>query len=339
MYGCWSETTTKHGIMHSEIEVAAKSGTPKLRTGRPPTWVTDARYKRILNNLLPHLHEWQHAGGLAKKLNLEHGVVATILRRAANEGKLETVRTNPTSYRVAGSAAKVLQPDVNDVDDLDDISIDSLRWLKVHLLVPSTVDALRNGTRTKLDHVVEHLRAGIAAGYVVVEDAPEKIYSLNGEIPDNLSRGQLQIDALRRRMRRHFKGPMFSNDLVISMGLTRERVRQLLERAEERGIVERIPGYGRPYRFKLTEASEPGFTPESPSAESGHPVYAEPISHLPITTRALNVLADNGVATVGDLVGLTRDQITRLPGMGRKSVDEIVIALANLGLEPGTSEV
>lgn len=310
------------------------------RTGRPPTEVSPEYHNEILERLRPHLVEWQHPGSLAKRLELPHGIVATVLRRAAADGDLHTVRTNPTSYRLATVVDEIPSIDVDDVDDMDDIPLDSLRWLSIHLSAPCTLDELCNGTRARMDQVVEHVKAGIAAGYVTVSGDKDKVYSMRSLRPEELSRGIVQISALRRRMERHVKGTPTSAQIVRSMGLTRERVRQILERAEERGIVQRLEG--RPLRFKvLPESPAKSAVPVVHEAEDdaigadAHPVFDQPIRRLPITTRAVNVLDDARIGTVGDLVRLTRDRLAKLPGMGRKSVDEIVMALVEMGLTLG----
>lgn len=311
------------------------------RTGRPPTKVGRVRYKRIFDQLKEHLGDWQHAGALSKRLDIPHGLVAAVLRRAAEKGEVHTVRTNPTAYRLAGVASAIPNLDPETIiaemsasEESDAVPIESLRWLSVHLTAPMTLDELCNGTRARMDQVVEHVKAGIVADCIAVTGEEPKIYSLTG-IPDEwLSGGVGQVSGLRRRLERHIKGSMTSSQIVASMGLTRERVRQILERAEQRGIVERIED--RPLRFRIRPEGKAVGVPrvESPFP----PVFDQAVHHLAITTRAINVLTQAGIRTVGHLVRLRRDEIASLPGMGRKSVDDIVLGLAEMGLMPGMEE-
>lgn len=48
-----------------------------------------------------------------------------------------------------------------------------------------------------------------------------------------------------------------------------------------------------------------------------------PIEDLPITTRAYNCLKNARLLNVSDIVAAGRFELSRLPGLGRKSLDEI----------------
>ena len=313
----------------------------KLRTGRPPTKVGRVRYKRYFELLREHLDDWQHAGALAKRLELPQGLVAAVLRKAAEKGKVHTVRTNPTAYRLATVAKAIpsLDPEViaaeaTEMGEDDAVSIESLRWLNVHLTAPMTLDELCNGTRARMEQVVEHVKAGIMADCVVVTGGAVKTYTLTGVPDELLSGGVGQVSGLRRRLERHIKGSMTSSEIVASMKLTRERVRQILDRAEQRGIVDRIDG--RPLRFRIRPEDKVTRVPRKETPFP--PVFDQDVQHLAVTTRAINVLTQAGIRTVGHLLRLRRDEIASLPGMGRKSVDDIVMGLAEMGLTPGMEE-
>jgi Bacterial RNA polymerase, alpha chain C terminal domain len=56
------------------------------------------------------------------------------------------------------------------------------------------------------------------------------------------------------------------------------------------------------------------------------------IEELPLGVRAYNALKRSGVQTVADLARLSAEEVAALPGVGRKGFDEIVDALAALGL-------
>jgi len=290
------------------------------------------RFNDVFELMHPFLGEWQHAVSLAKRLSLAYWLVAAALRKGVEVGLIEATRTNPTSYRLAGVSANLPQPDAFSLDEENefDMPIESLRWLTIHLGAPSTMDALCNSSRTQIDQIVEHLEAGIAHGYVFVEGNDVKTYTLIEVNPESFSRGQVEIQSLRRRMETHLKGERTSGQLVKSMGLTRERVRQLLERAERRGIIERLDT--RPQRFRMRKISE-----RVCQETNAHPILDDDIRSLPITTRSINILNDSGVQTVGELVSMERDQVRALPRMGKKSLDEIVLALMGIGLTLGES--
>lgn len=59
------------------------------------------------------------------------------------------------------------------------------------------------------------------------------------------------------------------------------------------------------------------------------------IADLELSVRSFNVLSKNGYVTIADLLLSTRGQLLRLPGMGRRSVNEIEETLRGLGLQLG----
>lgn len=54
-----------------------------------------------------------------------------------------------------------------------------------------------------------------------------------------------------------------------------------------------------------------------------------------LSTRAANVMRAKGVVLVGDLCKLTESELLRLPGMGRKTINELRAILSSLGLQFG----
>jgi len=53
---------------------------------------------------------------------------------------------------------------------------------------------------------------------------------------------------------------------------------------------------------------------------------------LPVTQRCHNIFKRNGIQTLADLTKMTKFDLLMLPNLGRKSVQEIVEALAQIGL-------
>ncbi|MGB9668731.1 MAG: DNA-directed RNA polymerase subunit alpha [Thermosulfidibacteraceae bacterium] len=59
------------------------------------------------------------------------------------------------------------------------------------------------------------------------------------------------------------------------------------------------------------------------------------LEELPLSVRAYNTLKRKGINTVGDLVKLTRDELSSMKNIGRKSVEEVEKVLSSLGLSLG----
>jgi len=51
--------------------------------------------------------------------------------------------------------------------------------------------------------------------------------------------------------------------------------------------------------------------------------------------RALKVLVENGITTVGELVKLSKKELESIKGLGKKSLAEIEKFLSSLGFELG----
>lgn len=64
-------------------------------------------------------------------------------------------------------------------------------------------------------------------------------------------------------------------------------------------------------------------------------VMLEDISIIKLRAAITNTLISNGTLYVGDLVILSRKRLLRIPGMGKKGVEEIEEGLSHLGLELG----
>jgi DNA-directed RNA polymerase subunit alpha len=83
---------------------------------------------------------------------------------------------------------------------------------------------------------------------------------------------------------------------------------------------------GRDEDEEETEAAGPGFLQES---------LAKAIEELPLPARAINALKASDILTVADLVQKTDADLDNVKNLGSKSIEEIKVALAGLGLSVG----
>jgi len=67
-------------------------------------------------------------------------------------------------------------------------------------------------------------------------------------------------------------------------------------------------------------------------------VLSQTLEEAGLTGRALKVLKEHGIETVGELVKLNRKELESLKGLGKKSLAEIEKFLTSLGLELGGKE-
>jgi len=64
-------------------------------------------------------------------------------------------------------------------------------------------------------------------------------------------------------------------------------------------------------------------------------LLSQPIDHLDLSVRSMNCLKSDNVFYVGDLVQRTEQEMLRTPNFGRKSLTEIKLVLAGMGLGLG----
>lgn len=76
----------------------------------------------------------------------------------------------------------------------------------------------------------------------------------------------------------------------------------------------------------------PDTTEDPPAPERPHPVLARPIDDLALGVRSNSCLRQDGIVTVGDLIGHTECELLQLPHLGRRGLAEIKAALAGRGL-------
>ena len=57
----------------------------------------------------------------------------------------------------------------------------------------------------------------------------------------------------------------------------------------------------------------------------------KPILDLELSVRSYNCLKRAGINTIGDLIKMTPEQLVNVRNLGKKSLDEIMLKLADLG--------
>jgi DNA-directed RNA polymerase subunit alpha len=67
-------------------------------------------------------------------------------------------------------------------------------------------------------------------------------------------------------------------------------------------------------------------------------VFSQTLEEAGLGGRALKILKEHGIETVGDLVKLSKKELESLKGLGKKSIAEIEKFLSQLGLELGGGE-
>jgi DNA-directed RNA polymerase subunit alpha len=75
-----------------------------------------------------------------------------------------------------------------------------------------------------------------------------------------------------------------------------------------------------------------------PGEDEASGVLATPIEELDLTVRSYNCLKREGVATVGDLVEKTEDDLLEIRNFGQKSIDEVKGKLEEMGLSLAEKE-
>jgi len=89
-------------------------------------------------------------------------------------------------------------------------------------------------------------------------------------------------------------------------------------------------------RDKLVEALFA--TEEVQEKTESSEVLSQTLEEAGLTGRALKVLKEHGIETVGDLVKLSKKELEGLKGLGKKSLADIEEFLSSLGLELGGKE-
>ena len=75
-----------------------------------------------------------------------------------------------------------------------------------------------------------------------------------------------------------------------------------------------------------------------PGEEEASGILAQPIEEMDLTVRSYNCLKREGVATVGDLVQKSEEDLLEICNFGQKSIDEVKAKLEDMGLGLKTKE-
>lgn len=85
--------------------------------------------------------------------------------------------------------------------------------------------------------------------------------------------------------------------------------------------------------FEEAEVAAP--VPAAPDPLGFSPALLQKVEELELSVRASNCLKHENIVYMGDLVTRTEREMLRVPNFGRKSLNEIKLMLANLGLTLG----
>lgn len=75
---------------------------------------------------------------------------------------------------------------------------------------------------------------------------------------------------------------------------------------------------------------------EDKSQEEVNPLYNRPVDDLELTVRAANCLKAENIFYIGDLVSRTESELLKTPNLGKKSMQEIKVALEERNLRLGS---
>ncbi len=112
------------------------------------------------------------------------------------------------------------------------------------------------------------------------------------------------------------------------------RSKQQAAHLEERAINElRHPSRRRKLVFLFPPPPPPvRITPQIPTQSS--PAEKVLIGDVGFSSRAYNALTGQGLRTLGDIAAITEKELRRIPGIGKKSLTEILEVLKEHGLAP-----
>jgi DNA-directed RNA polymerase subunit alpha len=193
--------------------------------------------------------------------------------------------------------------------------------------LPAGVEILNSGhhiaTLNKNATLSMELRVEQGRGYVPATTAPKEAI---GTIPIDalfspVKRVTYEVEPTRVEQMTNYDrlildvetdGSMQPRDALSSAGATLVELLQLFA-----GLGEAAGG--------LVLGPEPG-------EEEASGVLAQPIEDMDLTVRSYNCLKREGVATIGDLVQKTEEDLLEIRNFGQKSIDEVKAKLDELGL-------
>jgi Bacterial RNA polymerase, alpha chain C terminal domain len=88
------------------------------------------------------------------------------------------------------------------------------------------------------------------------------------------------------------------------------------------------------YQHAISIRKQPPAPPPKPRRVKPYsdPQFNVPCDELELSVRSINCLKNNNIVYIGDLVQKTEAEMLRTPNFGRKSLNEIKVVLAQLGL-------
>jgi DNA-directed RNA polymerase subunit alpha len=193
--------------------------------------------------------------------------------------------------------------------------------------LPAGVEILNSGhhiaTLNKNATLSMELRVEQGRGYVPATTAPKEAI---GTIPIDalfspVKRVTYEVEPTRVEQMTNYDrlildvetdGSMQPRDALSSAGATLVELLQLFA-----GLGEAAGG--------LVLGPEPG-------EEEASGVLAQPIEDMDLTVRSYNCLKREGVASIGDLVQKTEEDLLEIRNFGQKSIDEVKAKLDELGL-------
>jgi len=193
--------------------------------------------------------------------------------------------------------------------------------------LPAGVEILNSGhhiaTLNKKATLSMELRVEQGRGYVPAATAPKEAI---GTIPIDalfspVKRVTYEVEPTRVEQMTNYDrlildvetdGSMHPRDALSSAGATLVELLQLFA-----GLGEAAGG--------LVLGPEPG-------EEEASGVLAQPIEDMDLTVRSYNCLKREGVATIGDLVQKTEEDLLEIRNFGQKSIDEVKAKLDELSL-------
>ena len=162
-------------------------------------------------------------------------------------------------------------------------------------------------------------------------------------VPDILGTVEYLLHTLTEREMRLVKERYIGRKTLMDMGnaemITRERIRQVIAKALRKlrnpiranKLMYGVEGY---YKMKLCEL-ENRKNEEIEMIRGIKPRCREefPIEELDFSVRAYNCLRRAGCYTVEDILKLTPKEFIRIRNLGRKSAEEIIYKLSDLGVD------
>ena len=157
----------------------------------------------------------------------------------------------------------------------------------------------------------EQARQQSLAKRLGVNSLPHNLGEIVDGLPGKLSRS---ITAFKSYYALEGKAPRYDKEIAEELGVTSSRVNQMVHQV----LIE--------VRHRLRLEAYP--------LTSSDPALRErTVQDLSISKRSFNALYNDCIETIGDLMGSNVEELLRVPNLGRKSVQEIQMALRKIEFE------